>query len=108
MPWHVSSHSAECNSIQQRWVRDLAAGREGGMSRASAGGMEDPAHFDTLSSQGIVLGHSLLRLQHQHVNPVLLQIVHSGCWNLGREKKSEKQVSDSIPLKLKEFQKTRY
>lgn len=85
MPWHVSSRSAECNLIQQRCARDLAAGRERGMSRASAGGMEDPAHFDTLSSQGIVLGHRLLRLQHQHVNPLLLQIVHSGCWNLGKE-----------------------
>ena len=100
MPWHVSSRSAECNLIQQRCVRDLAAGRERGMSRASAGGTENPAHFDTLSSQGIVFGDSLLCLQHQHVNPVLLQIVHGGCWNLGREKKSEKQVSDSIPLKL--------
>lgn len=86
MPWHVSSLSAEGDLTQQRCVGDLAAGREGGMSRPSAGGMEDTAHFDTPGSQGVVLRHSLLRLQHQHLNPVTRQILHGGCWNLGREK----------------------
>lgn len=55
------------------------------MMRSSTGGVEDPAHLGTLTSQLVVLSDGLLCLQDSDVNTFLLHEVQSGGGNLRQE-----------------------